>query len=218
LSKPEPTLYQVVQEKLDKLDKLDNFQKNARDVETIGFGVDLTTEFEKNSLLDELSNLSNFAQSVEPEQDAALDNLSNELSNLDEFTPVEVTTPASPVENTPEATEVEVMELSPQQSELPIYQRLDGNYEVQSSTLDKLDDSSVTTTGTAMVVSSAVGDDEWVLGAVVIVDATDLPASLASFDGHQGVVEEVKVSSCLVRFAGDEVMHIPFRGMRLVIE
>jgi len=218
LSKPEPTLYQVVQEKLDKLDKLDNFQKNAIDVETIGLGVDLTTEFEKNSLLDELSNLSNFAQSVEPEKDAALDNLSNELSNLDEFTPVEATTSASPVENTPEATEVEVMELSPQQSELPIYQRLDGNYEVQSSTLDKLDDSSITPAVPTVVVSSAVGDDEWVIGAVVIVDATDLPSSLASFDGHQGVVEEVKVSSCLVRFAGAEVMHIPFRGLRLVIE
>jgi hypothetical protein len=99
--------YQVVQEKLDKLD---NLKKNAMDVEAIGFGVNLTTEFEKNSLLDELSNLSNFTQSVQPEEDAALDNLFNESSNLDEPTPVEATTPASSVENTSEATEVEVME------------------------------------------------------------------------------------------------------------
>jgi hypothetical protein len=99
--------YQVVQ---DKLDKLDNFKKNAMDVEAIGFGVNLTTEFEKNSLLDELSNLSNFTQSVQPEEDAVLDNLSNESSNLDEPTPVEATTPASSVENTSESTEVEVME------------------------------------------------------------------------------------------------------------
>jgi hypothetical protein len=186
-------------------------------VEAIEAEVVLTTGVEKSSLLDELSNLSNFAQDVEFERDAALDNLSNVLSNLDEPTPVETTTPASPVENTPEATEIEVMELSPQQSELPIYQRLDGNYEVQSSTLDKLDDSSATPAVPAGVVSSAVGDDKWVLGAVVVIDATDLPSSLASFDGYQGVIEEVKVSSCLVRFAGAE-MHIPFRGLRQVIE
>ena len=99
--------YQVVQEKLDKLD---NLKKNAMDVEAIGFGVNLTTEFEKNSLLDELSYLSNFTQSVQPEEDTGLDNLFNESSNLDEPTPVEATTPASSVENTSEATEVEVME------------------------------------------------------------------------------------------------------------
>jgi hypothetical protein len=92
LSKTEPTIYQEVQEKLDKLDKLDNFQKNQMVVELIEEDVDLTTGVEKKSLLGELSNLSNFTQDVEFERDAALDNLSNELSNLDNQSQVEVIT------------------------------------------------------------------------------------------------------------------------------
>jgi hypothetical protein len=60
--------------------------------------------------------------------------------------------------------------------------------------------------------------EEWQVGELVVVDGTDLPSSLARFYGQQGIVEEVKVSSCLVRFDGEEVMHIPFRGLRQVIQ
>jgi hypothetical protein len=44
--------------------------------------------------------------------------------------------PTNPIENTPQPTEVEVDEQTPQQAGFPIYQRLDGTYEVESSTAD----------------------------------------------------------------------------------
>jgi hypothetical protein len=53
------------------------------DVEALEGKVDLTTEVEKTSLLDESSNLSNFVQDVQPETETALDKSSNESSNLD---------------------------------------------------------------------------------------------------------------------------------------
>jgi hypothetical protein len=53
------------------------------DVEALEAKVDLTTEVEKTSLLDESSNLSNLVQDVQPETDTALDKSSNESSNLD---------------------------------------------------------------------------------------------------------------------------------------
>jgi len=82
-SNAESTIYQETQELLDKLDDLDNFPKHIMDVEALEAKVDLTTEVEKTSLLDESSNLSNLVQDVQPETDTALDKSSNESSNLD---------------------------------------------------------------------------------------------------------------------------------------
>jgi len=88
-SKTQTTLYQEVQEKLDKLDKLDKFQKNRNEVEDIEEEVvDLTIEIGKKIFLDDLSNLSNLTQDVESERDTALDDLSNQSSNLDNQPPV----------------------------------------------------------------------------------------------------------------------------------
>jgi hypothetical protein len=84
-SNAESTIYQETQELLDKLDDLDNFPKHIMDVEALEAKVDLTTEVEKTSLLDESSNLSNLVQDVQPETDTALDKSSNESSNLDNF-------------------------------------------------------------------------------------------------------------------------------------
>jgi Sec-independent protein translocase protein TatA len=130
-SNAETTLYQVVQEKLDKLDKLDDFQKSRMDVEVVEEEVNLTSGDEKNLLLDDLSNLSNFAQNLDPERDTALDDLSKKPSNLDDLSdldnqsPLEVIAPVSSPGNEPE------------QAKLPIYQRSDGDYEVELDKLDK---------------------------------------------------------------------------------
>jgi hypothetical protein len=132
LSNVEPTIYQDSQEKLDNLDNLDDFQKNENhpidvDEEELDDHQDeVESSSVKNQFLDELSNLSNNSQDDRMVGNVALDDLSNELSNLDNQGPVEVIAPASSFEN------------ALQQSELPIYQRLDGNYELQ---LDKLDES-----------------------------------------------------------------------------
>jgi len=53
------------------------------DVQTLDARVGSKTGLEKNSVLDELSNLSNFAQNAKPVEETALDDLSNKSSNLD---------------------------------------------------------------------------------------------------------------------------------------
>jgi hypothetical protein len=59
-------------------------------------------------------------------------------------------------------------------------------------------------------------EQEWAVGDRIIVD-TDVP-SLKEFNGQQGTVEVVKDASaqCLVNFAADEYIHIPFRGLRRI--
>jgi hypothetical protein len=113
-SNAESTIYQDTQELLDKLDDLDNFPNHIIDVEALEVKVDLTTEVEKTSLLDESSNLSNFVQDVQPETETALDKSSNESSNLDALDTQEAITPTNPVEIEPEATEVASGKETPQ--------------------------------------------------------------------------------------------------------
>ncbi|MBD2016148.1 hypothetical protein H6F96_19510 [Microcoleus sp. FACHB-53] len=55
------------------------------DVQTIGASVTTTTGVEKDSVLDELSSSSNFAQNTQREKVTALDNPSNKSSNLDKL-------------------------------------------------------------------------------------------------------------------------------------
>lgn len=67
-------------------------------------------------------------------------------------------------------------------------------------------------------VTLPVTEDGWCIGKRVTVDATDLPPSLANFDGRQGVIWMIKdyCEQCLIDFGGDEFMHVPFRGLRRV--
>jgi hypothetical protein len=61
----------------------------------------------------------------------------------------------------------------------------------------------------------AVNDNEWQVGDRVLIDGSDLPAGLKRFDGCSGVVVQVAIASCLIRFDDDgEVMHILHRGLR----
>jgi hypothetical protein len=116
-SNAESTIYQDTQELLDKLDDLDNFSKHIMDVEALEARVDLTTEVEKTSLLDESSNLSNLVQDVQPETDTALDKSSNESSNLDALDTEEAIAPAQPL--TDPDNVVAVADATPNPSPLP---------------------------------------------------------------------------------------------------
>jgi hypothetical protein len=62
---------------------------------------------------------------------------------------------------------------------------------------------------------TALAGDEWQVGDRVLIDGSDLPVSLKRFDGCSGVVVQVAIASCLIRFDDDgEVMHILLRGLR----
>jgi hypothetical protein len=222
LSHTETTLYQVFQEKVDKIDKIDDFHQNLIETEKAPEVVRVT-ELEKMSLLGESSILSTIAQNDQSVRDTKIDDLSTEVSIFDKPSILEAIIPTSPTEIPTQLEEVEVQEQAPQQSEQPICQRLDGNCEIQEREIDrvdtKIDNLSTPTVVTQEAQSNAASNDEWHIGDQIVVDATDLPPSLAKFDGARGTVEVVKdnCSQCLINFA-DESMHIPFRGLRKVTE
>ncbi len=151
-SNAESTIYQPSQELLDKLDDLDNFPQHFMDVEALEVKVDLTNEVEKTSLLDESSNLSNFVQDVQPETETALDKSSNESSNLDAL----------------DTKEAVADEQTPQSTGLPLYQRSDGGFELQSFPVITAAACTITVQDTIATLASAetpaeleaVGDDQ----------------------------------------------------------
>ena len=164
-SNAESTIYQGTQELLDKLDDLDIFPKNLIDVEALEGKVDLTTEVEKTSLLDESSNLSNFVQDVQPETETALDELSNQSSNLDVLDTEEAITPMSLEQTAPTLA--------------------DESEEANYTSADKGGAAAVEMPAVAIAYLDHVTDSS---NVVEVVDATPNPSPLSHFRKGDRVV------------------------------